>query len=136
MIRRPPRSTLFPYTTLFRSLRAREPLLLHPRELAALAQLRDGLVDLPAQGVALLEEHPVLLACLELPGHGDLVGQILHDRRPDRHVHDEGVDLPVGERAGRRAQRAVLARLLARPDLVLDVVAAGRRRLESELEVL
>src|SRR2546430_13028611 len=26
MIRRPPRSTLFPYTTLFRSLRALEPL--------------------------------------------------------------------------------------------------------------
>src|SRR3712207_8589156 len=27
MIRRPPRSTLFPYTTLFRSLRVRRPLL-------------------------------------------------------------------------------------------------------------
>src|SRR5260221_10036798 len=27
MIRRPPRSTLFPYTTLFRSLRRRDPLL-------------------------------------------------------------------------------------------------------------
>src|SRR2546422_2946454 len=29
MIRRPPRSTLFPYTTLFRSLRAESPQLLH-----------------------------------------------------------------------------------------------------------
>src|SRR2546430_4226074 len=29
MIRRPPRSTLFPYTTLFRSLRARERLPVH-----------------------------------------------------------------------------------------------------------
>src|SRR5688572_31023734 len=27
MIRRPPRSTLFPYTTLFRSLRSRDPVL-------------------------------------------------------------------------------------------------------------
>src|SRR3712207_7823899 len=31
MIRRPPRSTLFPYTTLFRSVNVRH-LLLHPRE--------------------------------------------------------------------------------------------------------
>src|SRR5256885_10694188 len=29
MIRRPPRSTLFPYTTLFRSVRAHEPALGH-----------------------------------------------------------------------------------------------------------
>src|SRR2546429_3062950 len=29
MIRRPPRSTLFPYTTLFRSVRAAQALLLH-----------------------------------------------------------------------------------------------------------
>src|SRR4051812_49858245 len=36
MIRRPPRSTLFPYTTLFRSLRARlgRVAQLHPRESA------------------------------------------------------------------------------------------------------
>src|SRR2546430_13237371 len=31
MIRRPPRSTLFPYTTLFRSLRVRRQLALRPR---------------------------------------------------------------------------------------------------------
>src|SRR2546427_8342669 len=41
MIRRPPRSTLFPYTTLFRSLGV-HPLLLLP--LAALATLPLGLV--------------------------------------------------------------------------------------------
>src|SRR2546429_9764033 len=34
MIRRPPRSTLFPYTTLFRSLNLR----LHPHEIAAIAK--------------------------------------------------------------------------------------------------
>src|SRR2546429_6996730 len=38
MIRRPPRSTLFPYTTLFRSLRESEPL---RRRLRALMQERD-----------------------------------------------------------------------------------------------
>src|SRR2546426_8500495 len=40
MIRRPPRSTLFPYTTLFRSPVAREPC--GPDIVAALAHLRDG----------------------------------------------------------------------------------------------
>src|SRR5256885_9553533 len=47
MIRRPPRSTLFPYTTLFRSARAREDLarsrtLLRPR------RLRGGDQEIPA----------------------------------------------------------------------------------------
>src|SRR5258708_30745114 len=45
MIRRPPRSTLFPYTTLFRSARAAQSNLL-PNERAALehslAQFKDG----------------------------------------------------------------------------------------------
>src|SRR3712207_7661582 len=60
MIRRPPRSTLFPYTTLFRSTRRREldrvgqQVLQHLRELALLAEhggklvardVRAGLVD-------------------------------------------------------------------------------------------
>src|SRR5256885_8787993 len=40
MIRRPPRSTLFPYTTLFRSL---EPVLQSPDEV--LARFRGGLVE-------------------------------------------------------------------------------------------
>src|SRR5229473_5167917 len=36
MIRRPPRSTLFPYTTLFRSKARREPLWIHPADDALL----------------------------------------------------------------------------------------------------
>src|SRR3712207_8594611 len=40
MIRRPPRSTLFPYTTLFRS--ARRSALRHPREEASRLQERRG----------------------------------------------------------------------------------------------
>src|SRR5256885_5968355 len=39
MIRRPPRSTLFPYTTLFRSLR-RAPDWAHPGDLRPVAQRR------------------------------------------------------------------------------------------------
>src|SRR3712207_7208831 len=43
MIRRPPRSTLFPYTTLFRSLGAREPVGVH--ELAEGERLLPHLPD-------------------------------------------------------------------------------------------
>src|SRR2546422_2689598 len=43
MIRRPPRSTLFPYTTLFRSLLVREQPLL-PHQLAHAHVLRHGLL--------------------------------------------------------------------------------------------
>src|SRR5256885_10419407 len=55
MIRRPPRSTLFPYTTLFRSMRARDPLLSH---------------DLPVLEVA--RELPAT----PLPGPGNAPAQV------------------------------------------------------------
>src|SRR3712207_7395344 len=38
MIRRPPRSTLFPYTTLFRSIGGRESYLMHHEELESLVK--------------------------------------------------------------------------------------------------
>src|SRR2546427_8446782 len=41
MIRRPPRSTLFPYTTLFRSRRRRHPEAVQVEDAAAHAELRD-----------------------------------------------------------------------------------------------
>src|SRR2546426_3498723 len=55
MIRRPPRSTLFPYTTLFRSLITRGILnssLVHPREVfrAAIAEA--------AAGIIVVHNHP------------------------------------------------------------------------------
>src|SRR2546429_6699607 len=53
MIRRPPRSTLFPYTTLFRS---RRRLGLPARELAAGGGLR-GRADAPGARPARSEEH-------------------------------------------------------------------------------
>src|SRR2546427_1228820 len=40
MIRRPPRSTLFPYTTLFRSLQADGPWILYPDALRVARHLR------------------------------------------------------------------------------------------------
>src|SRR3712207_6996924 len=68
MIRRPPRSTLFPYTTLFRSARARDDFVEHPfgfRQLAApqvferehLHGLDAERVGLRAFGGARSEEH-------------------------------------------------------------------------------
>src|SRR2546425_10144570 len=54
MIRRPPRSTLFPYTTLFRSKKARVEDALH----ATRAAVEEGIV--PGGGVAYLRARQVL----------------------------------------------------------------------------
>src|SRR3712207_6967412 len=58
MIRRPPRSTLFPYTTLFRSLDPR------PREGAAADRHveRAGRLDVVAEAAVALQQAVVLLA--------------------------------------------------------------------------
>src|SRR5215204_6729980 len=63
MIRRPPRSTLFPYTTLFRPDR--------PRGLAPGTEGRDG-VRWPARS----EEHTS-----ELQSHSDLVCRLLLEKK-------------------------------------------------------
>src|SRR3712207_8837883 len=54
MIRRPPRSTLFPYTTLFRSLGARgyADVLARHRDVLRDASLRHGGVEVDTQGDA------------------------------------------------------------------------------------
>src|SRR2546426_7321157 len=60
MIRRPPRSTLFPYTTLFRSIALRHGAAVDPRERAAHARhrLRGGaLQDRGRDAVGRSEEH-------------------------------------------------------------------------------
>src|SRR5256885_3465762 len=56
MIRRPPRSTLFPYTTLFRSEIPVETAL-HALELAGREGVRTILNPAPAQGSGRSEEH-------------------------------------------------------------------------------
>src|SRR2546426_10640609 len=69
MIRRPPRSTLFPYTTLFRSRDTGEPLLkaLHP---PALMVHRDEELG-PAQSANLGRERDELLRRLEIAREQD-----------------------------------------------------------------
>src|SRR5260221_2933312 len=92
MIRRPPRSTLFPYTTLFRSLGARLDRVpsievhadarLGEIPLHGLPNLHDGLhlfVRLPDRS----EEHTS-----ELQSHSDLVCRLLLEKKKkhtDRH---------------------------------------------------
>src|SRR3712207_7137679 len=58
MIRRPPRPTLFPYTTRFRSQRHAKPVLLHERAhepvLASVARLREVDLQLEVLGARLV----------------------------------------------------------------------------------
>src|SRR3712207_7626108 len=79
MIRRPPRSTLFPYTTLFRSRHDLERLLqvAAPREHLGVAERRH-LLDVGARG-----EHP--LAAVE--HHRAHVGAVAH-LRSEEHTSE------------------------------------------------
>src|SRR3712207_7086947 len=64
MIRRPPRSTLFPYTTLFRSHGGREDLQQHLGHAALLLAERDRALAVDQDAVA-----PQPLQVLAVPGH-------------------------------------------------------------------
>src|SRR5260221_8693519 len=76
MIRRPPRSTLFPYTTLFRSLRTGRRLALHPGG-ACHAPQRLHLVHLRRLHAGhRSEEHTS-----ELQSHSDLVCRLLLEKK-------------------------------------------------------
>src|SRR2546427_276340 len=96
MIRRPPRSTLFPYTTLFRSDRGRAAALAVGR-----AVRRPVVTGLVGEGVA--RGLAAVVAVAERPVGVERVGAA----RPVAELRRrEGVDLGVrvvGEHAGRRA---------------------------------
>src|SRR2546428_1726359 len=86
MIRRPPRSTLFPYTTLFRSLRA----LLWSKywvgtvPLLVLAMLLTGLTDVLLEVSSFMmrsEEHTS-----ELQSRSDLVCRLLLEKKKHRSL--------------------------------------------------
>src|SRR5438132_3952675 len=80
MIRRPPRSTLFPYTTLFRSVLSLEGVLslALPRRLRAfLRPSEEASQKKPADlGVSRSEEHTS-----ELQSHSDLVCRLLLEKK-------------------------------------------------------
>src|SRR5437667_8338917 len=79
MIRRPPRSTLFPYTTLFRS-RARRPRL---SRAASPSIPRDVPWSCPRS-----EEHTS-----ELQSHHDLVCRLLLEKKKNRRITPEPVEV-------------------------------------------
>src|SRR3712207_6961970 len=67
MIRRPPRSTLFPYTTLFRSLdRIRAAMIAHPENVAGTGDLVTDLMEL-GRGEIVAKSGAEGLICLGLP---------------------------------------------------------------------
>src|SRR5438034_5933696 len=91
MIRRPPRSTLFPYTTLFRSPQSRQPCRgLHP---VAISRL----VDLSARS----EEHTS-----ELQSHSDIVCRLLLEKKKqtERTAHQRLSNPPGGLRPRSRVR--------------------------------
>src|SRR5260370_5503673 len=89
MIRRPPRSTLFPYTTLFRSLRSKSSELEEKREELLELQdftsdiihsMRGGLVTTDMEGRVRSEEHTS-----ELQSHLNLVCRLLLEKKKRSH---------------------------------------------------
>src|SRR2546427_8722386 len=100
MIRRPPRSTLFPYTTLFRSElitrigRYRAPLRLH----SIWRQFIDGL-DLPARS----EEHTS-----ELQSQSNLVCRLLLEKKKTIHETKDGIHIYLDQLLDRRRDNVPL----------------------------
>src|SRR2546430_6590285 len=95
MIRRPPRSTLFPYTTLFRSVRGVVPRLRH-RQVSALDLVHAQVARLAGGGRAIAHgghvagqlgqersgEHTS-----ELPSQSKLVCRLLLEKKKKTHEH-------------------------------------------------
>src|SRR2546426_2122670 len=101
MIRRPPRSTLFPYTTLFRSLGLRDLVEGHPLGIAAQtkrARVGDEVHLVPAPGELQAE----------LRGHGTGAAVRGIARNPDAHL--QLCALGSGERGAVRSRHCVAIR--------------------------
>src|SRR2546422_9952660 len=110
MIRRPPRSTLFPYTTLFRSVQ-----LVVVAEEAELARSAIGdLVDVPAG-----REHHVGAADADALAVGEALQGVVLASAVARHAdHAEG-------HARFRAERAAVAGREVAQDAAADLAALG-----------
>src|SRR5260221_6090519 len=76
MIRRPPRSTLFPYTTLFRSAPRGACTRRPGRTPAGTARAAEAAARPPASGAPRSEEHTS-----ELQSHSDLVCRLLLEKK-------------------------------------------------------
>src|SRR5690349_22452115 len=86
MIRRPPRSTLFPYTTLFRSLRRRHSRAAETTWRAAARPSRAAVPAARRAGATRSEEHTS-----ELQSRRDLVCRLLLEKKKEHApYHDVG----------------------------------------------
>src|SRR3712207_7940401 len=89
MIRRPPRSTLFPYTTLFRSrLEVLEQDVVGVRGVREAGRVAAAQLDLPAQGVAEAGEVPARSEehTSELQSRQYLVCRLLLEKKKQQSV--------------------------------------------------
>src|SRR5436190_6708803 len=136
MIRRPPRSTLFPYTTLFRSLELGEDaphLAVRPLERDTLAQARDGVRTAAATHRAELL-HRLTVWNQEI--------RFLTDHREASRHHPDDRPRPVicSERDVEHvpsATKASLPEFVAQHDdcltgVFLGCIGAAERRLDAE----
>src|SRR2546430_11462027 len=83
MIRRPPRSTLFPYTTLFRSAIARTEIMLKSEDFEVdLVPIRFDPDDAGLIGALRSEEHTS-----ELQSQSNLVCRLLLEKKKNRKSH-------------------------------------------------
>src|SRR5260221_10597535 len=88
MIRRPPRSTLFPYPTLFRSLRARcRVAACPPRRIRATSQSSRRAACCSSRSKR-SEEHTS-----ELQSHSDLVCRLLLEKKKIKKSHPQALGL-------------------------------------------
>src|SRR5260221_3934228 len=100
MIRRPPRSTLFPYTTLFRSHKLRfSPAFVHVAEVLARAMQRDRHID--RKSTRLNSSHTVIsyaVFCLK------------------KHDRDNGLGRGIGQTKDAHYVRSHISCALPSPD--------------------
>src|SRR2546430_13052276 len=94
MIRRPPRSTLFPYTTLFRSLQMEFPLTVRPRLLLRHDRTERDRPPLTERRAFRSEEHTS-----ELQSQSNLVCRLLLEKKKRWMFAEVGVDRRAIERS-------------------------------------
>src|SRR3989449_11076002 len=130
MIRRPPRSTLFPYTTLFRSLRGGD------RSRAVSSAIEGAEAAISSGGF--LEAEQILTVLVREPGREDdtqrlrlllvraLVGQSRAEAAaPVLTLLEQGAGLSVRDRALATRMQATVAYLLNQQPALGTVIRAG-----------
>src|SRR5260370_562068 len=97
MIRRPPRSTLFPYTTLFRSVVIQRAVGRQRGDGHALERIRRGVVGIRVAEVGHGEGVRSKDHTSELQSHFNLLSRLLLDKKNRRRARRRGVAGGVGD---------------------------------------